>query len=157
MLIKHMIEDHGLTEDDIARIAHEQYSEEEVLPKSKKEKSQDRSSRNLWGWIMGKRWIASGGLTGPAPIAGCVVYDTNDTTQCDTCNSQSVLMNGTCQCTFDYYLQILQQGLTYQIVVDDHLDFTSDVAQDGSLFDCSSILSLTISSAANITDDGSGL
>ena len=88
MLFRHMIRDHGLTEEDLARIArnYDQDEEDESYHHADHSYVQDYKksgdSRKLWTWIVGSSLHSgNGGLgAGSGGVTGCESLNPTDST-----------------------------------------------------------------------------
>lgn len=121
-LLKHLIKDHKLSNEDIMRIAdkagidieeilEEEFEEEERLPYARRQERFENvrgNRRKLWSW----EWHVGGGNLGglgEGELPGCEVVNSTDATLCEQCNAESQLVEGVCQCTFDHTIVQLNQ------------------------------------------------
>jgi len=82
MLYRHMLRDHGLSEEDVARIArnYDQEEEDEVDNTYVQEYKKSGDSRKLWSWIVGSTLVSSGSLGAAPNVTGCSAFDSTNTT-----------------------------------------------------------------------------
>lgn len=93
-------------------------------------------SRNLWSKKHHNK-TEDGGLGAEAP-SGCVEVGSDG--NCTTCNSESFLQNGTCQCSFNNTVATIDNGdNSNNLVVLSFLNFTG-IAVNNSQFDCAGIV-----------------
>ena len=92
-----------------------------------------------------------GGLgSGAADITGCTIINFSDPLMCNACNSESTLVNNACQCTFNYTQEAaIAQGSYFQLNFNNFLNFTGNIATDGSQFLCSDILNGNFGASAS--------